>query len=210
MDESVLWVVALGIGGLGLLLLAAAGIAAVYLNAGRDSAGDVASTEKPQPRAKDVASTEEAQTHAEGVASTDKSRVRAGSSSAKPETAAGGFWAWVKAGIFAFVHAGTVSLVLGGVTLFEDLAKASDEIQRTGTVTFPKQLLPGTLSGPASRKRLAGSSGGLLRNGHNQSEGQRNRANEDHVEAEDLDPPSGPQSDAAGWEVVDQPQRQVT
>ena len=56
-------------------------------------------------------------------------------------------WLWVKAWIFAVLHATTVSLVVGGMTFFEDLAKASTEIQQEGRVSFPKQLLPGTIAG---------------------------------------------------------------
>ncbi len=167
MDDSELLAVALGTGMFGLLLLTIAGVVVMYLNTRARSAGDVTSTDEPQPRARDAAST-------------DKSQPRDDSSSAK-RAPAGGFWAWVKAWVFALVHAGTVSLVLGGVTFFEDLAKANDEIQRTGTVTFPKQLLPGTLAGSVSRKRLSWPSDDF----------------------EDRDHPGAPPPDTAGWEVVD-------
>lgn len=157
MDDSVLWTVALGIGMLGLLLLTIAGVVAMYLNTRARRVGDAASADKSQAHTGDVASTDKSRAHAGDVTSTDKSQLRADSSSAK-RTTTGGFWAWVKAWIFALVHAGTVSVVLGGITFFEDLAKASEEIQLTGTVTFPKQLLPGTLAESASRKRLSRSS----------------------------------------------------
>jgi len=180
MDDSVLWAVALGTAALGLLLLTVAGVVAMYLNTRARGAGDVTSADKSQPRAKDVASTDKSQSRAKDVASTDKSQSHVDSSSAK-HAIGGGFLIWLKAWIFALVHAGTVSLVLGGVTFFEDIAKASDEIQRTGTVTFPKQLLPGTLTGSISRKRLSQPSG----------------------DSGDLDQPRVPPSNTAGWEVVD-------
>jgi|GEM_PF-1269681 len=179
MDDSVLWAVALGTGALGFLLLTAAGVVAMYLNAGARRARDAASADKSQSHAEDVASAGKSQSHARDVASADKSQLRADSSSAKRATS-GGFWAWVKAWVFAVVHAGTVSLVLGGITLFEDIAKASDEIQRTGTVTFPKQLLPETLAGSVSRKRLSQPSDDLG----------------------DPDQSGEPPPDTAGWEVV--------
>jgi hypothetical protein len=188
MDDSVLWAVALGTGALGLLLLTVAGAAAMYLNTRTRArrARDTASVGRSQARAGDLAAADESQARAGDVAPTDESQLRADRSAAR-RTTAGGFWAWVKAWVFALVHAGTVSLVLGGITFWEDIAKASDEIQRTGTVTFPKQLLPGTLPGPlggsASRKRLSQPSG----------------------DSEDADQPDAPPHAAAGWEVVDLP-----
>ncbi len=166
MDDSVLWAVALGTGALGLLLLTIAGVVAMYLNTRARETRDAASADEPQ-------------SHTGDVASTGESQLRAASPSAK-RTTAGGFWAWVKAWVFASIHAGTVSLVLGGITFFEDIARASDEIQRTGTVTFPKQLLPGTLAGSASRKRLSRPSDDL----------------------ENPDQPGAPPPGTAGWEVV--------
>ena len=72
------------------------------------------------------------------------------------------------------------------VTIFGTArAKAGDEIQRTGTVTFPKQLLPGPLAESMSRKRLA-------RPSDNPSE-----------ELDKLDQPERPSRDASGWEVVE-------
>ncbi|MDY7079921.1 MAG: hypothetical protein SXV54_23810 [Chloroflexota bacterium] len=141
MNDSVLWAVALGSGALGLLLLAVAGAVAVYWNTGARGARDTASGDQPRSRGGDITATE-------------KSQPPTSSPNAQPATA-GGLWTWVKACVFAFFHAGIVSVVLGGITFFEDLAKASGEIQNTGTVTFPKQLLPGTLSGSASRKSLS-------------------------------------------------------
>ncbi len=157
MDDSMLWAVALGSGIFGLLLLAVAGVVALYWKTEmRGSAG--------------------AASAAAGVTAAD-------SSNAQPATTRSP-WLWVKAWLFALLHAGTVSLVLGGITLFEDLVKASDEIQRTGTVTFPKQLLPGTLSTPASRKRLSQPSG--------------DSSEMEDIEVEELDQPG-----TTGWEVVD-------
>jgi hypothetical protein len=187
MDDSVLLAVALGTGALGLLLLTVAGAVAMYLNTRARRAKSTASVDRPQARAEDLAAADESQARAGDVASTGASQLRAGLSAAR-RTSTGGFWAWVKAWVFALVHAGTVSLVLGGITFWEDIAKASDEIQRTGTVTFPKQLLPGTLpgslGGSASRKRLSQSSDDL----------------------EDLDQPDAPPHAAEGWEVVDLPE----
>jgi hypothetical protein len=164
MDDSVLWTVALGIGGLGFLLLAIAGMVAMCLNIRARRARDAPSAGEPQSHAGDKASTGEPQARVSDKASKGKSRLHTGSSRAKHK-AAGGFLAWVKAWVFALLHAGTVSVVLGSITFFEDLARANDEIQRTGTVTFPKQLLPGTLSSPTSRKHLSPPTGGLLKNG---------------------------------------------
>jgi hypothetical protein len=109
-------------------------------------------------------------------------------------------WAWIKAWIFALVHASTVSLVLGGITFFEDLAKASDEIQSTGTVTFPKRLLPGPLSVPTSQKRLVQPSDDSLSNARHPGDEFQHKATGD-----ELDDPDQPSvlSDTAGWEVVD-------
>ena len=177
MDDSVLWAVALGSGALGLLLFTFAGVVAVILN-GRAR------------RAVGVAAADESQSRAGDVASTDKSQPRVASSSAKTATA-GGFWIWIKAWVFAAVHAGTVSLVLGGITFFEDLARASDDIQRTGTVTFPKQLLPGTLTGPSSRRLLSRPSDDLSRS-------------DDSGDTSD-DVPGAPSPGSAEWEVVNLP-----
>ena len=189
MDDSVLWAVALASGAFGLLLLAVGGVVAVYLNTGARGTRDVASADRAQSNAGDVASA-------------DKTRSRADSSNAKRTTTKSS-WTWIKAWVFALVHAGTVSLVLGGITLFEDLAKASDEIQRTGTVTFPKQLLPGTLSGSASRKRLSQPSRDSPRNDHHRSDDHQRKATDDGVEFEDSDRSGASSSDGMMWEVVD-------
>jgi len=215
MDEPVLWVAALGIGAVGFLLLALAGMIAMYLNTKPSSTKGETAAEKPRsrtkgtpptngsrPQARTEASTDEPQPHAGDTTSTDRSQTHASQPRAKRRTI-GGFWAWVKAWIFASVHAGTVSVVLGGITFFEDLANASQEIQRTGNVTFPKRLLPGTLAGAEPRERLSGPSGGLLRDGHHRSEVQGDEGNEDQVQAEGLDQPGTSSPDAAGWEVVD-------
>lgn len=180
MDDSVLWSVALGAGALGLLLLAVAVVVAICLNIRVHRTRGAASADGVQSHAGNVLSTDESQSYAEDLVSTDESQLHAGLSSAE-HTTTRNFWVWVKAWIFAVAHAGTVSLVLGGITFFEDLVKASDEIQRTGTVTFPKQLLPGSLAGSVSRKRLA-------------------RPSDDFG---DLDQSDTPPPDTAGWEVVD-------
>jgi hypothetical protein len=73
----------------------------------------------------------------------------------RARTPGGLLLAWLKAWVFAFIHAGAVSFVLGGVTFFEDLVRANEEIQSTGTVNFPKRLLPGTFSGPEPARSLA-------------------------------------------------------
>jgi hypothetical protein len=181
MDDSVLWAVALGVGMFGLMLLTIAGAIAVYWNTivrrpekdtGSDEAesrpGKIATAEKKQPPARPVT----------------EQPVRVNSP-----------WLWVKAWLFAVLHAATVSLVVGGITLFEDLANASTEIQREGTVSFPKQLLPGAISGSgASRKRLLRTSGGSSETG-------------DTPEAGRLDQPI---SEEEGWEVVDNPVREAS
>ena len=215
MDDSVLWVVALGIGAAGFLLLALAGLIAMYVNTKPPSAQDQASNDKPESEAKHEPPAKKTPSHTqadasakktpppiEDAASIDDSPSQVGSSRARRKTV-GGFWAWVKAWIFALIHAGTVSMVLGGITFFEDLANASEEIQQTGTVTFPKQLLPGTLAGPASRARLTGRSGGLLREGRHEENHEKDEATTNHNEGTDskqpdIDPPNTP-----GWEVVD-------
>ena len=215
MDDSVVWVAALGIGAVGFLLLALAGMIAMYLNTKPPSAKGETTAEKPRFRTKSTPHTNGSHPQARADAPTDESRPRAGEAIGADRSQAhasqprakrrtiGGFWAWVKAWIFASVHAGTVSVVLGGITFFEDLANASEEIQRTGNVTFPKRLLPGTLSGAESRERLSGSSGGLLRDGHHHSEVQGDEENEDQSQAEGIDQSGASSPDAAGWEVVD-------
>ena len=170
MDESVLWAIAIGAGALGLLLLAVAGAVAVYWNAVARRPKRVA---KSQPRGGDLAAAKQG-------------RSPANSSQAQPAPA-NSPWLWVKAWLFALFHAGTVSLVMGGITFFQDLAKASDEIQSAGTVTFPKQLLPGTLSGSTSRRRLS-----QLPKDASKTEGDA-----------EVGEPGAASGDTSGWEVVD-------
>ncbi len=183
MDESTLWAVAIGVGLLGLVLLAIGALAAVYWSAQKEPR-KAASTERPdpqsasesRPQAKKATPLEERQPH---PSSPDVTR-QVGS----------GFMAWFKAWIFAVIHASTVSLVLGGITFFEDMAKANDEIQRTGTVSFPKQLLPGTVTGSTVRKRLSQPSDGLLQTGAANAESEKPEQ-----------PASSP--DMIEWQVVD-------
>ncbi len=167
MDDSVLWAIAIGTGVIGLLLLAVAGGAAIYWNVvARRPRG--AAFDNPQSRAGDLAAAGE--------------RSPAGSpagSHTTPTMSTPGPLLWIKAWVFDLFHAGTVSVVMGGITLFEDLAKASEEIQSTGTVTFPKQLLPGPFSSPTNSKRLSKPSG-------------------DSSKAGEPDP-----DDTSGWEIVD-------
>jgi hypothetical protein len=202
MDDSALWVAALGIGAVGFLLLALAGMIAMYLNTKPSSTKDTPPTNGSRPHARADAPTEEPRPRAGEAIGADRSQAHASQPRAKPRTI-GGFWAWVKAWIFASVHAGTVSVVLGGITFFEDLANASEEIQRTGNVTFPKRLLPGTLSGSESRERLSGPSGALLRDGHPHSTVQGDGGNEDQSEAENPNQPDASSPNAPGWEVID-------
>lgn len=142
MDDSLLWVIALASGAFGLLLLSLAGLAAVYWKKPSADAASKqrATTEKKRARAAQITATEKASSPADPA------------TGQRPSTPAASPWAWIKAWIFAIVHAGTVSVVLGGITFFQDLAKASEEIQSTGNVSFPKQLLPGTLSMPSQRQ----------------------------------------------------------
>ena len=177
MDDSVLWAVAIGAGVLGLLLLIVAGAVAVYWNAVMRRPRRGASADRPPSHAGDLAAAGK--------------RSPASSSTAQTVTATiKGPWLWIKAGLFALFHAGTVSVVLGGITFFEDLAKASDEIQSAGTVTFPKQLLPGPLSGPTARRRLSRPSA------------DSSKAENDAAAGEPGQPGTA-SADGAGWEVVD-------
>jgi len=176
MDESVLWIVALGTGSLGLLLLTIAGAVAVYWNTATRGPSKTTSSDKSQSRAGDIAAA-------------DKKRSPTTSTETRPQNT-GAFWLWTRAWLFAFFHASIVSVVLGGITFFEDLVKAGEEIQTTGTVTFPKQLLPGTLSGSTSRKHLL------------QSSGDSSRAEGDPGVGK-LGSPGNASSGETGWEVVD-------
>jgi len=189
MDESTLWAVAIGIGLFGLVLLAVGVLAAVYWSAATNEAREASSTGKPRSQEKDAPGAGKPKSQAREVASTGESHPRTPSPGVR-QPAGGGFLAWVKAWIFAFVHASTVSLVLGGITFFEDMARANDEIQRTGTVSFPKQLLPGTLTSSAVRKRLSQPHGGLLETG------EANETSEEPQHAAES-------SDAVEWEVLD-------
>ncbi len=130
MNDTLLWMAAVGSGLLGLLLLLVAGAVALYWKV---------ATPVPSRRSHPRADTAYAGEEQRPVVTS---------------TAGGGPWLWVKAWIFAMIHAGTVSLVLGGITFFEDIARASEEIHRSGTVTFPRQLLPGALSEASSNRHL--------------------------------------------------------
>jgi hypothetical protein len=169
MDESVLWAIAIGTGVLGLLLLAVAGAVAVYWHL---------VARKPQ----------EAR-YAGDLATAETERSPAGSSKTQPTTT-NSPWLWIKAWIFALLHAGTVSVVMGGVTFFQDLAKASEEIQTTGAVTFPKQLLPGTLSDSTSREQLSQPSKDSSKATKAAKAGERGR-------------PGTASDNVSGWEVID-------
>ena len=174
MDDSVLWAVALGVGMFGLMLLAIAGAIVVYWNTIVRKPEKGAAADKTESRAGKTAAAEKKQPPPPPAA---EQLVLANSS-----------WLWVKAWIFAVLHATTVSLVVGGITFFEDLAKAGTEIQQEGRVSFPKQLLPGTLSGyGASRKRLSQPLGESLETGDASGVGR-------------LDQPI---SGEDGWEVVE-------
>lgn len=176
MEESVLWAIAIGTGALGLLLLAVAGAVAVYWNTVARRPKGVASVDKSQSPLGDLAATR---------------KERSPVSSSKPQpTTANTPWLWIKAWLFALFHAGTVSLVMGGVTFFEDLAKASAEITSAGTVTFPKQFLPGTLSGSAYRERLSQPS-------------DDSSKTKSAAEVEEPGQTGAASSDVSGWEVVD-------
>ena len=142
MDDSVLWAVALGVGMFGLMLLAIAGAIVVYWNTIVHKPEKGAAADKTESRAGKTAAAEKKQPPPPPAA--------------EQPVLANASWLWVKAWIFAVLHATTVSLVVGGITFFEDLAKAGTEIQQEGRVSFPKQLLPGTIAGSGpSRKRLS-------------------------------------------------------
>jgi len=196
MNESELWAIALGTGMLGLLLLTMAGAIAMVLSIRARRTRDAAFAGKSQANTEVADAGSNPQSRAEDVPPTGKSRSRAKLPETK-RTVGGGFWPWVKAWIFALVHAGTVSVVLGGITFFEGLAKAGEEIQRSGTVTFPKQLLPGTLTGAvrpaATRQRLSQPSDDAVRPAVRPAV----------TPYEDLDRPADPPPDTEGWEVVD-------
>lgn len=129
MNDEILWIAAIAIGGIGLLLLGIAGIAATTIRS-------AAQGRRPNP---------EGTEHQTAYTTYENPPAR------------GTFWVWIKAGIFAILHAGVVSVVLGGLTFFEDLVRAGREIRRTGTVSFPPQLLPGGLDGVWTPRLLSGS-----------------------------------------------------
>ncbi|HET89750.1 MAG TPA: hypothetical protein ENN99_03285 [Chloroflexi bacterium] len=137
MDDSVLWAVAIGSGVLGLLLLSVAGLVVLYLNGVARRPQKAASDDRHQSQAEDVA--------AEGKRLPVHSVPSPG--------------LWLKAWLFAVLHASTVSMVVGGITFLEDLSKASEEIQNVGRVSFPKQLLPGPLTGAATHRQLSEATG---------------------------------------------------
>ena len=132
----ILWIVALGIGGLGLLLLGVAGVAAAAI--GSAERGKRATEAAPPVRRAAVSPA--------SSASRPAGAIGQDAPEAAPD-ATGALWAWVKACVFALIHAGVVSFVLGGLTFFEDLVRANGEIRRTGNVSFPRQLLPPSLGG---------------------------------------------------------------
>jgi hypothetical protein len=174
MDDSVLWAVALGVGMFGLMLLAIAGAIVVYWNT---------IVRKPEKGA----APDKTESGTGKTTAAEKKQPPPPPAAEKP-VLVNSSWLWVKAWIFAVLHATTVSLVVGGITLFEDLAKASTEIQREGTVSFPKQLLPGTISSSgASRKRLSQPLGEPSETGDASGIGK-------------LDQPI---SEEEGWEVVE-------
>jgi hypothetical protein len=133
MDEVALWTVALATAALGLLLLAVAGVTAAILKSRRqdDLDHEDATDSKLQPQ-------EQTDIGSDHVAD-----------GASPVPKGGGVWVWFQACVFATLHALVVSLVLGIVTFYEDIVQAHDDIQRTGRVSFPKNLLPGSVSPPA-------------------------------------------------------------
>lgn len=175
MNDTTLWAVALGVGALGLVLVVVAGVAAISANARARRSRQAPPALEPQPQAE--------------LSSVDRS-------------GGGGGWLWLKAGVFASIHAGAVSFVLGGLTFFEDIAKANEEIRTTGTVSFPKRLLPKTLSGPEASLPLSRSSDELLAN-------RVRHANPGVPERASSDQPTPPHPEGADWEVVDVPSEDV-
>ena len=171
MNDTTLWAVALGVGLLGLVLVVVAGVAALSANARARRSRVVPPVPERQPQVT--------------VASADPSGGEGG-------------WLWLKAGVFAFIHAGAVSFVLGGLTFFEDIARANEEIRTMGTVTFPKRLLPKTLAGPDASLPFSQSSDEMLV----EAIGQANPSNPEPTSA---DQPISPQPESADWEVVDVP-----
>jgi hypothetical protein len=179
MSDTVLWVLAVGVGVVGFLFLFVAAGVALFLRSEDRDLGVGSAT--PPPAAGRAGAPEPPSTPPPSEGQPPPSVSEYPEPPASPR-AAGGLWAWIKAWIFASVHAVTVSLVLGAVTFFEDLARASDEIQHTGTVTFPKRLMPGaTVQQPAPPRRLS----------------------EPVSPVEDVDPADIELSDPGDWEIVD-------
>lgn len=192
-----LWSAAIGVGAVGLLLLAIAGVAAMVLSSRAQhrsvtrSQGTPAYGESPHRTQQPL--------YTRGPA--DQRSIEGDLPEADhpaDRVVGGALLAWLKAWVFAFVHAGAVSFVLGGVTFFEDLVRANEEIQHTGTVTFPKRLLPGAFSGPETPHSL----------NHRADEGvpfdgatARYRVHEDGPTGRDRPTFSG--IETAEWKVVD-------
>ena len=139
MNEVALWTVALTTAALGFLLLAIAGVAAVLLKSRRTA----------DPSLDEAAGT---RSHVQEAASgSSGGGVKEAASSA---VVGSHVWVWLQACVFASLHALVVSLVLGVVTFYEDIVQAHAEIRRTGSVSFPKKLLPGSIAAPF-RHRLS-------------------------------------------------------
>jgi hypothetical protein len=168
MSDTTLWAIALSVGVLGLLLVLVAGIAAISATARARRSRERPASPDPQPRV------------------TGPSEVHS----------SGGSWVWLKAGVFAFIHAGAVSFVLGGLTFFEDIARANEEIRTTGTVTFPKRLLPKTLVGPDASLPLVPARDGVLTSGGHRASSESSPSTNPTRQAS-----ANPGSD--DWEVVD-------
>ncbi len=156
MNDTLIWAIAMGSGLLGLLLLAFTGIAAFYLRFGSHSKRSSRTSPKPASNSTPPPSSPPVSELPESAAPTTHSQLPPAAESPS-EAPSGNLWLWVKAWIFAMLHATTVSLVVGGITFFEDLAQADEEMHTTGSVTFPKQLLPRPLAAlpPQKKKRLA-------------------------------------------------------
>jgi len=139
MNEVALWTVALTAAVLGFLLLVIAGVAAALLRSRRiaDQDPDMATSAEPHVQ-------EATRGDSGGVVQDTPSSASPGSH----------ILAWLQACVLASLHALVVSLVLGVVTFYEDIVQAQDEIRRTGSVSFPKNLLPGSIVAPY-RHRLS-------------------------------------------------------
>jgi len=139
MNEVALWTVALATAVIGFLLLATAGVAAAILKSRRSAdrdRDDAVSTELPGQQQISSYSDEPAKEEAPA------------------SSKGGGIWVWLQACILASLHALVVSVVLGVMTFYEDIVQSHEEISRTGRVSFPKSLLPGSVATPA-RHRLS-------------------------------------------------------